>query len=145
MTNTASGTSSKQKANGVPLLEFGKKILQKKKKSQLGSAFETKWLEASKVQNTKAIVLATVVAENEEDEDSLMRMGGFLEDNKDDRVEKAAIRKAGNAPQPQQDLLSMVRIAPSKYMVTMMELRGGKKKWNLNHLPWPALLLPGQP
>ncbi|KAG6883646.1 hypothetical protein C0992_008228, partial [Termitomyces sp. T32_za158] len=30
---------------------------------------------------------------------------------------------------------SIVRIVPTKHVVTMTELRGGKKKWNLNHLP----------
>ncbi|KAG6874333.1 hypothetical protein C0992_007887, partial [Termitomyces sp. T32_za158] len=135
-TNIASGTGGKRKAEAAAASESSQVTSKKKKsgKSHSAAAFNSKWLESSKARNTNA--LAAFAAERELiNDDSLVMIRGFLADNEDDEVEQAAAMKAEVKPQRRQNLPAMVKIVPTKHVVTLTELRGGKKKWNLNHLP----------
>ncbi|KAG6823564.1 hypothetical protein H0H92_009767, partial [Tricholoma furcatifolium] len=126
-------TAGKRKAeyNDLPMKLNLKKKRNTGKSAQ--SAFDAKWLESSKERSARVVAAA---AEAKQEDDSLVSVGGFIEDSEDDEVEKKAVTAAGTyvmnlkkAPTP------MVKIVSTKHVLTKTEIRGGTKKWNLHHLP----------
>ncbi|KAG6825115.1 hypothetical protein H0H92_004666 [Tricholoma furcatifolium] len=70
------------------------------------------------------------------DQDSMVQMGGFMEENDNDEIEHVVAKASGPEARGRQHLLSMVKITSKPFVPkTQKELRGGKKKWNLDHLP----------
>ncbi|KAG6917984.1 hypothetical protein DXG01_016994 [Tephrocybe rancida] len=143
-TDVASATNTG--GNTLPAKSDHPSLSKKKKSSKKKPTFDSQWLEASKAQNTKAVAAA---AEATQDDDSLVTMGGFVQDDEDDGVERKAVKAAGKeavkkVPRVHLYFLTttsltlsqaMAKIVPNKQVITQTELRGGTKKWMLNHLP----------
>ncbi|KAG6912922.1 hypothetical protein DXG01_011118, partial [Tephrocybe rancida] len=98
------------------------------------------------------VSLASVTAaEAKVDDDSLVKIGGFIDNDEDNEVEKKASRVAGKKALKKEPDVSlpilaatsltgvvyqaMVKIIPNKYVATKTEIRGGSRKWTLSHLP----------
>ncbi|KAG6912924.1 hypothetical protein DXG01_011115, partial [Tephrocybe rancida] len=147
-TDVASGTPGKRKAGTSPSPISDVRSSKKKRKGQSKAAFDSKWLETSKVRNAQAV---TAAAEAKADDDSLVKIGGFIDDDEDNEVEKKASRVAGKKALKKEPDVSlpilaatsltgvvyqaMVKIVPNKYVATKTEIRGGSRKWTLSHLP----------
>ncbi|KAG6895572.1 hypothetical protein C0992_000555 [Termitomyces sp. T32_za158] len=63
---------------------------------KLQGAFNKKGLDSKKTTNTLAF--RAVVERKQDDDNSLVKTSGFLDDDEDNEVEKAAMRKMGNIP-----------------------------------------------
>ncbi|KAG6818470.1 hypothetical protein H0H93_004739, partial [Arthromyces matolae] len=76
------------------------------------------------------------VTEGIQDEDSMVQMGGFVGDHEDDMVELVAVKAAAPEARGRKELPSMVKITSTPFVPrTQKELRGGRDKWSLVHLP----------
>ncbi|KAF8970180.1 hypothetical protein BDZ97DRAFT_1902185 [Flammula alnicola] len=70
-----------------------------------------------------------------EEDDSMVRLGGFIGDEETDDVERKAL--SGLKDSKKKVLLNSIKISDSQPMAqrTKKAQRGGAAKWNLNHLP----------
>ncbi|KAG6808816.1 hypothetical protein H0H92_002794 [Tricholoma furcatifolium] len=104
-----------------------------KKNNLKGSSFDPKWLVAHREASVKAVAAAN---ELNKDDDSLVKMGGIVDDDDDDKAERDALKTASHMPRERSAIPpSAVKIFPGKTTITKTDLRGGAKKWNLDHLP----------
>ncbi|KAG6914488.1 hypothetical protein DXG01_016962 [Tephrocybe rancida] len=131
--NTILGLVGREKQMIASDVEPTSNKSKKKKNSTSGkAAFDAKWLETSKARGAKAIAAAAAAIQ---DDDSLVKMGGFVVDDENDEIEKKAVRNVGAGPAAKKAPMAIVKVVPNKHVVTMTELRGGSRKWNLTHLP----------
>ncbi|KAG6896458.1 hypothetical protein C0992_008141, partial [Termitomyces sp. T32_za158] len=94
-----------------------------------GALIDAGWLSAHRHRGRQAVAAANDI---NQDNNSLVKMGGIVDDDEDDKVEREAMLKATIAfGRP-----SMVKITRTHNPnITQTELRGGDKKWTLKHLP----------
>ncbi|KAG6807498.1 hypothetical protein H0H92_007275, partial [Tricholoma furcatifolium] len=122
-TNIATG-QQKSVETEPPSKKHKPAALKKKK-----SAFTGNW----KSGNQRSSAIGTL---EPTDQDSMVQMGGFMEENDDDEIEHVIAKASGPEARGRQHLSSMVKITSKPFVPkTQKELRGGKKKWNLDHLP----------
>ncbi|KAG6824364.1 hypothetical protein H0H92_007095, partial [Tricholoma furcatifolium] len=125
-----SGVVEKRKASEPSTTPALKKT---KKNNSKGSLFDPKWLVAHREASVKAVAAAN---ELNKDDDSLVKMGGIVDDDDNDKAERDALKTASHMPRERSAIpLSTVKIFPGKTTITKTDLRGGAKKWNLDHLP----------
>ncbi|KAG6806456.1 hypothetical protein H0H92_011270, partial [Tricholoma furcatifolium] len=83
--------------------------------------------------------VAIAKEKNNQADDSLVRMGGITSDEEDEEAEQVAFNAAASVPRGKANVMpSNIRITPGKQVMTKTDLRGGSKKWNLNHIPTDA-------
>ncbi|KAG6898429.1 hypothetical protein C0992_004140 [Termitomyces sp. T32_za158] len=111
------------------------KTVKKKRGSSNKAAFNTEWFEISKQRSTQQVAKIRTIGENTVDDDSLVKMSGFVRDEEDDQAERKEARKGPIQPASNVGSKSMIKIIHTKHVATKTELRGGKKKWTHNHLP----------
>ncbi|KAG6835314.1 hypothetical protein H0H93_002802 [Arthromyces matolae] len=125
-TDVGSGEQSRV-VNEPPTKKQKSSLASQKKKS---SAFVKDW--KPRAQGTGS----TNVSQDMEEDDSMVQMGGFAGDDEDDIVERDAVHAAGAQVRGRKELPSMVKISSTPFVPrTQKELRGGRNKWSLVHLP----------
>ncbi|KAG6807050.1 hypothetical protein H0H92_008994, partial [Tricholoma furcatifolium] len=137
VTRTEPVINGKRKASAIYPTPAIKKHKNTSTKHWEGNTFNSKWVDQNKAAGAKSVAIAK--EKNNQADDSLVRMGGITSDEEDEEAERVAFNAAASVPQGKANVMpSNIRITPGKQVMTKTDLRGGSKKWNLNHIPADA-------